>query len=97
MKVIFYVLDSLRADHLSCYRYSKKTSPNIDAMAAEGVLFENAFSASTWTRPSASSLLTGLYPLRHGVESFYSTLSEKLPKLQQFYSLRIIPVLPFPQ
>ena len=81
MKVILYVLDSLRADHLSCYRYSKKTSPNIDALAAEGVIFENAFSASTWTRPSASSILTGLYPLRHGVETFHSTLSKKLPKI----------------
>ncbi len=60
--IFLYVLDSLRADHLSCYGYKKNTTPNIDNLAADGVMFKNSFTPSTWTRPVAASLLTGLYP-----------------------------------
>jgi arylsulfatase A-like enzyme len=81
MKIILYILDSLRNDHLSCYGYHRKTSPNIDGLAEEGVLFENAFAPSTWTRPSAASILTGCYPLTHGVETMSSYLASQIPKL----------------
>lgn len=60
----------------------------MDALASEGVLFENAFSASTWTRPSAASLLTGLYPLKHGVETFHSVLSANLPRISTLLQAR---------
>ncbi len=60
---IFLVLiDTLRADHLSCYGYERPTSPNIDKLSAEGVRFIKAFSSSPWTNPSILSLFTGLYP-----------------------------------
>lgn len=60
---IFVVLiDTLRADHLSCYGYKRPTSPNIDKLSAEGVRFAKAFSSSSWTDPSILSLFTGLYP-----------------------------------
>ncbi len=65
--VVVYVCDSLRRDHLSCYGYHRRTSPHIDELAADSVVFEQAYSESTWTRPSAASLLTSLYPLTHGV------------------------------
>jgi arylsulfatase A-like enzyme len=65
--VLVILADTLRADHLSGYGYARPTSPNIDRIAREGVLFEQAFSASSWTAPSHASLLTGLYPARHGV------------------------------
>ncbi|MFQ5706805.1 MAG: sulfatase [bacterium] len=83
MKCILYILDSLRADHLSCYGYTRETSPHIDRLASEGVLFESAFAASTWTRPSAASILTGRYPLNHGVETFYSNLPAGVPRLAE--------------
>lgn len=67
MKIIVYVLDSLRADHLSCYGYNRNTSPEIDKLAKEGFIFENAFSVSTWTRSTAASILTSVYPSVHGV------------------------------
>lgn len=67
MKIIVYVLDGLRADHLSCYGYERNTSPEIDRLAVEGCVFENAFAQSTWTRPSAVSLLTSCYPGVHGI------------------------------
>ena len=65
--VFFVVLDAVRPDHLSCYGYPRKTSPNIDKIAEEGVLFENAFSTSAWSPPSHTSMFTGMYPSHHGV------------------------------
>src|SRR5215813_5513547 len=60
--VLLIVLDTLRADHVSSYGYSRTTTPTIDAMARRGVLFENAIAASSWSLPSHASLLTGRYP-----------------------------------
>jgi len=66
--VLLIVLDTLRADHLSSYGYSRNTTPNIDAVAAQGALFENAISQAPWTAPSVASLFTGLYPSVHGLD-----------------------------
>jgi arylsulfatase A-like enzyme len=70
MRVIWFVLDTLRADHLSCYGYFRKTSPNIDRLAEEGVLFEDSFASAMGTGPGFTSLLTGLAAINHG---FYLT------------------------
>lgn len=66
--VLIVVVDTLRADHLSSYGYGRPTSPNIDRIAAEGVLFENAVATSSWTFPSHASLLTGRYQYEHGMD-----------------------------
>jgi len=63
--VILVVMDTARADHLSCYGYSRKTTPNIDRIARDGVLYENAFTAAPWTPPSHASIFTGKYPSHH--------------------------------
>jgi arylsulfatase A-like enzyme len=60
--VIVWLVDTLRADHLSCYGYERPTSPHLDALAAKGILFEQAHVHSNWTQPSVVSLLTGLLP-----------------------------------
>ncbi len=65
--VILIVVDALRAEHLGCYGYNRKTSPNIDDLAIEGVLFNRCFSQSSWTVPSMASLFTSKYPSTHGV------------------------------
>lgn len=65
--VILVVLDSLRADHLSCYGYERQTTPTIDHLARHGLLWEQAYSTCSWTKPSVASLLSGLYPSEHGV------------------------------
>lgn len=65
--VLLVTIDTLRADHLGAYGYHRGTSPNLDALAKESVLFENAFSVSSWTLPGHASLLTGLFPAEHGV------------------------------
>ncbi|UCH33914.1 MAG: sulfatase, partial [Armatimonadota bacterium] len=74
--VIVIVVDALRADHLGCYGYQRPTSPNIDALAREGTLFEDATSQAPWTLPSMSSFMTGLYPSAHGAGS-YRTSEDK--------------------
>jgi len=76
-------LDSCRADHLKCYGYNRDTSPHLDQLAREGVLFENAAAVAPWTRPSHMSMFTSLYPSVHGVESFKSQLGEGVPTLAQ--------------
>ncbi|MFT4541309.1 MAG: arylsulfatase A-like enzyme [Planctomycetota bacterium] len=65
--VLLISIDTLRADHLSCYGYERATSPNIDALADEGFLFERALSTSSWTLPAHLSLFTGLPVSAHGV------------------------------
>lgn len=57
--ILFIVIDTLRADHLSCYGYPRLTTPNIDQLASHGVLFENAIAPSSWSLPSHASLVTG--------------------------------------
>jgi arylsulfatase A-like enzyme len=61
------VIDTLRRDHLPFYGYSKPTAPFLSSLAERGVVFENAYSTSAWTAPASASLLTGMYPLQHGV------------------------------
>ena len=65
--VLVLLVDVLRADHLGCYGYERPTSPNIDRLAADSVLFEDLSSASTFTKTSIASLFTGLPAHRHGV------------------------------
>ena len=64
--LILIVIDTLRADRLGCYGYGEGTSPCMDRLAAEGFRFRNALAPSSWTKPSVASLMTGLYPGRHG-------------------------------
>lgn len=68
LNVLVVIFDTTRADHLSAYGYSRQTSPNLEQLARQGVLFENAFAASSWTLPSHASMLTGRYPPEHGAE-----------------------------
>jgi arylsulfatase A-like enzyme len=81
--VILYVMDSLRADFLSCYGYGKETSPHIDELAQEGVLFTNAFAHSTWTRASGASLLSSTYPCAHRLRTVCDALSASVPLLPE--------------
>src|SRR5215470_1373262 len=66
--IIMIVIDALRADHLSSYGYVRPTSPHLDRLAQQGVVFEHALSASSYTLPAHASLLTGRYLYEHGVE-----------------------------
>jgi arylsulfatase A-like enzyme len=64
--LVLVSVDCLRADHVGAYGYSLPTTPEIDAVAREGTVFENAFATASWTLPSHMSMLTGLVPSLHG-------------------------------
>lgn len=83
--IILISLDTLRADHVGCYGYHRDTTPNIDRLAAEGVVFKNAFSTSAWTAPAHMSMLTGLWPMDHGLVRHPNpgVLSEDIPLLSE--------------
>ena len=59
-------MDTTRADHLSLYGYERPTSPNLEALAKDALVFTQARSAAGWTLPGHASMLTGMYPSRHG-------------------------------
>jgi arylsulfatase A-like enzyme len=65
--VLLIIVDTLRADRLGCYGYDEIDTPTIDALADAGILFEQAVTAVPVTLPSISTLLTGVYPLQHGI------------------------------
>lgn len=70
--VIFYVIDAAGADLMSVYGYDRKNTPNMERLAAEGSVFEHAYSNSAWTRPSTASFLTSLQQSVLGVGNWDS-------------------------
>ena len=81
VNVLFILIDTLRADHLGSYGYSRDTSPVLDQLADTGVRFDRQLAQSSWTKSSMASMWSGLYPSRVGVTRFEHTLSRdaKLP------------------
>lgn len=69
--VVLISIDTCRADHLSCYGNCRITTPHIDQLAGEGILFENVISPAPMTLPSHSSLLSGTNPPYHGIHTNY--------------------------
>lgn len=85
--VMLIVLDTVRADRLSCYGNTMLSTPNIDSLARQGLLFLNAFSTAPWTVPSHASMFTGLYTSQHHanwdspyLRNEFVTLAERLTK-----------------
>jgi arylsulfatase A-like enzyme/Tfp pilus assembly protein PilF len=68
--VILITIDTLRADHVGCYGAQDVKTPTLDALAADGVAFERAFSQVPLTWPSHTVILTGTYPFQNGVQDF---------------------------
>jgi N-acetylglucosamine-6-sulfatase len=77
--VLFILCDDLRPDALGCYRSEHVKTPRIDALAAAGVRFQNAFCTTSLCSPSRASILTGLYAHRHGVRGNFTELDPTLP------------------
>ena len=84
--VLIISIDTCRADYLSCYGYSENTTPNIDALAEEGVLFEKVLAQVPITLPSHSSIMTGTIPTNHGVHNNFQKLSEDSLTLAEIFS-----------
>ena len=80
--VILITIDTLRADHLGCYGYKQVKTPNIDALAADSIRFERAFTAVPVTLPSHTTIMTGTYPMLSGMHDFAANkLSPQQPTL----------------
>lgn len=81
--IVVYVIDALRAENLGAYGYGRPVSPRIDALASEGVLFENAQAQSSWTKAAVASIFTGLLPWRHGAAGDAARLASEAPNLTE--------------
>jgi arylsulfatase A-like enzyme len=86
--VLLVSIDSLRPDHLGAYGYKRPTSPALDRLATQGVLFRDVVSPSSWTLPAHISLLTGLSPDQHGVVTAFLRLDESARTLAEVFSDR---------
>ena len=72
--VLLVLVDTIRADHLGCMGYSRNTTPTIDSLAREGVIFTSCQSHSSWTLPAMASILSGLNPREHGAGRHFDAL-----------------------
>ncbi len=85
-KAVFLItIDSLRADVLSCYGAEQVQTQHIDRLAQDGMLFENAISASSWTLPSVASFMTGVSPLIHGATAWQARLPDRFKTLAEYF------------
>jgi len=85
--VIVVLIDTLRADHTSLHghRLGRQTTPALDALAEQSYVFDRAYSAASWTRPSVASLITGRLPSSHGCEDRDGVLAPDLTTLAEAY------------
>lgn len=67
MRILYIDIDTLRPDHLGCYGYPRRTSPNIDAIARDALVFDNVHASDTPCLPSRTALLTGRFGIKNGV------------------------------
>jgi len=83
--VILVWADTLRRDHMGAYGYDRPTTPVLDRLAREGVLFEDCIGQATWTKVATPSLFTSLYPSAHGVTDFMDRLPGSAFTLAEAY------------
>jgi arylsulfatase A-like enzyme len=82
--VIFYVIDGAGAEYMSLYGYNRRTTPNLERLAAEGAVFERAYSNSRWTRPSTASFMTSLqHSVMGGFRSGFNVVPDGVPTMAQ--------------
>ncbi len=79
--VLVVSIDTLRRDHVSLYGYPRRTTPGLEALASESVVFDDAVSTSSWTLPAHASLLTSTYPSVHGAVNLNVGLSPAWPSV----------------
>jgi arylsulfatase A-like enzyme len=79
--VVLVSIDTLRRDHVSLYGYPRRTTPGLEALARDAVVFDDAVSTASWTLPAHASLLTSTYPGVHGAVTAKVGLSPEWPRL----------------
>jgi arylsulfatase A-like enzyme len=86
--LLLVVLGGVRADHTSCYGYSKPTTPFLDEVAQQGVRFPNMISTAPWALPAHASLLTGQFPATHGATHEHHFLTAEHAVLPEYLQAR---------
>jgi arylsulfatase A-like enzyme len=81
--VLFYVVDTCRADHVSADGYARPTTPNLEKLAARGARFANCFSQAPWTKPAVGSILTSCYPSVTGMHRIFDQLDRNFVTLPE--------------
>jgi arylsulfatase A-like enzyme len=81
--IVLIVMDTTRFDRLSAYGYDRPTTPALDQIASEGVLFTRAHAASPWTLPSHASIFTGVFPSEHRAIREHQFLDDRFPTLAE--------------
>ena len=93
--IILIIIDTLRADHLSCYGYHRSTSPAIDSLAAEGTIWANAQAQAPWTLPAHATIWTGLTVRSHRTLNPVPILTDSGETIKLIYTFdRDLPSLP---
>ncbi len=87
INVLLVIIDTLRADHLGPWGYPRNLTPTLDSLAEEGTVWINAQSHSSWTLPSVTSILTGLYPRQHGAGAASGNLFAMPPTIRTLPAL----------
>lgn len=83
--ILLISIDSLRRDHVGSYGYALPTTPTIDRLASEGVIFRHAVSTTSWTLAAHAALLTGVHDARHGATVPAAVLDESIPTLAEAF------------
>ncbi|MCM8828823.1 MAG: sulfatase [Candidatus Omnitrophica bacterium] len=80
MKILIIDIDTLRAGHLGCYGYHRNTSPNIDKIASDGIIFTNYHCSDAPCLPSRAALITGKHGIHTGVINHSGRMAEMFPE-----------------
>jgi arylsulfatase A-like enzyme len=80
--IVLVLVDTLRADHTSLYGYERATTPNLERIAAEGLVMRNHMASAAWTKPSVASIITGLHPSAHGSRVGLFKTMERLEEMR---------------
>ena len=81
--VLLIIVDTLGAKYTSIYDNELDTTPNLKKLASQSVVFENAYSSSSWTKPSLASAFTSLYPSQHKANKLYVALDQSFETLAE--------------
>lgn len=84
--VVMVVLDTVRAQSVSAYGYTRDTTPHFDQLAREGVLFADAGAPATWSLPAHGALFTGQFPSQAGAHGEHRFLDDRLPTLASAFA-----------
>jgi arylsulfatase A-like enzyme len=86
LNVLLISIDTLRADHLGAYGYTRETSPRLDALAGEATRYADVLAPTPWTLPSHAGLLTGRHPWELGMRDRFATVPTEVPIVAEYFT-----------